>query len=293
MRNAEAWNKLTSKEGGLAEMQIEVLNNLNIEELAVEEIENLRNQCKDKTERGSNEEEWYLDGIEELECHRFNDFLYTQRPERTSMNPLYFYTDFDDNNKPTSPTDLFETAGVMREIVGRVVSNSDFDKYDTNDPKESELLGYTDLGNKKKIILDNVQTLLDVFRVFLGDEEDVQSRNQIMLHMSSEHFGEKIVTQYETPLQLSSRAPFFFWARARREVPILYKGKPIRDGYGYNADFLNFVVRGNIRNIKETEMSRTGGCPVAHKDFKHLDLINSFGAQFANLHRRIYIPTSN
>lgn len=289
MHRNEGWRTLLSGEHGLAETQKSIFDKIQIDKIPFKKLDKLRDRFGSGVDLPINTSEistpptFENKGMTYKQLAQYGTCFYRFSGEGNGVlvfcqTPDEFYS-----------SDLLETASILGELFIEVMDSPEFEELIKAEHKE--LGAYTDLPTKRRIILDNIQTLLDVFRTLTYGENDIKRKHKLIEKLCSEKPKKRIVRKGETLLETTARAPFGFWAQTRGTVPVYFDEKPIRDELEFNHDFLKYVATGEIPFTRSTvfTLKRHGGCPALHKDFADLDLINRLGQQFVAIHKRLFI----
>lgn len=290
MNKHEAWRRLLQGDAGLANTQEKILEEISIKDIPYEKLQELQKLVEGNIGKYSEGEP--AESIHDKDTLSYIEYTNLWLVEATT-NLTNYSLRFHPSSYENYATDLVVVAAVLREITAAYLSSKKYifsQPIHWDDKELKELMEHVMLDSKEEIALDNIQVLLDVFRVFTHGETDISKKYKIINHMCTKPFSKRIVKKGETVLEICARAPFYFWSNARNMVPIGFNGKPlIKNGTTYNEEFLRHIATGKSATFDGTHAERHGGCPVLHKDFSELDLINRLGQQFADLYKRMYV----
>ncbi|MFM2339898.1 MAG: hypothetical protein RLZZ360_534 [Candidatus Parcubacteria bacterium] len=197
-------------------------------------------------------------------------------------------TETEDSSHDVLLKNLLTSAGTLAIASYYLLGQNRFDRwrnFASMPDKQSTAMSSLDLNTPTAVLLDNFDTLLNVFRVATYDmTETSQQLEQMERLVSKDHGDERGLTQ----LEQCARAPFGFWALTRKIVPIACGGEPIvTNGEGFSHRFLQTLRTEKVLSTTEPNV-RHGGCPALYPAFRSFDHVNKLGKLFIIWHKRLH-----
>jgi hypothetical protein len=197
-------------------------------------------------------------------------------------------TDSEDVNHDALLNNLLTSAGTLAIASYYLLGQHRFDtwrNFALMSHTQSSAMSSLDLNTPTAVLLDNFDTLLNVFRVATYHiSETSQQLEQMERLVSKGHGDERGLTQ----LEQCARAPFGFWALTRKIVPVSCGGESIvTSGEGFSQRFLQTLRTEKVLSTIEPNV-RHGGCPALYPAFRSFDHVNKLGKLFITWHKYLH-----
>jgi hypothetical protein len=194
----------------------------------------------------------------------------------------------EDSNHDILLNKLLTSAGTLAVASYYLLGQNQFDRWRNfalMSSNQSSAMSSLDLNTPTAVLLDNVDTLLNVFRVATYNITGaLQQFEQMESLISKDNSDERGLTQ----LEQCARAPFGFWALTRKIVPISCGNESIvSNGEGFSQRFLQTLRTEKVLSTIEPNV-RHGGCPALYPAFRSYDHVNKLGGLFIDWHKRLH-----
>ncbi len=182
--------------------------------------------------------------------------------------------------------DLMTTAGALAGISTYAYDDDQDQKHAFGMTFEQKVAFRTlDITRPSSVVLDNFDTLLNVFRVAVQNigthSEQISQLRSLLEPDQHDDLG-------MSQLEQCARAPFGFWALTRKIVPVTCGGESVSiAGQGFGSNFLKALKYEKVLTPIEPN-TRHGGCPALYPAFRGSNQINRFGKLFIDWHEKLH-----
>ena len=231
-----------------------------------------------------------LNGVSEVQASKF---LHVDLEGRGHHKPMV--VPVGPNDTEEAVVRLLETAAVVTRLSVELLKDPSFSSWDVENlsvEKRSAFRDSFDLDSPKEVLIDNIQTTLDVFRAASYGIDSVSGELQQFAALVSIEKPYYDSIAQETQLQQCGSAPFGFWAETRKAIPVAYKTeKVVSDAGGFSGSFLWALKNEEYDTgdlVEVGENARHGRCPALQPDMKSADYVNKMGKLFMAWHERLH-----
>lgn len=284
-KGPQAWDIAMEGEQGIVALQDAYFEYMESFTLSAERMTEMRQFLKDN---------YYVRDTTELHELPFSNigtlkadrFLWTDLTERGMWQKIV--TCASESESEDDVYRLLETGSLLLLVSYEILSSATFDTWTNTKLPEDKKTAYNglDMGGPKSVVIDNLSTVLNVFRVASHATESTEKEVQIFDILVDAEKGDQ--HKKETQLQQCARAPFAFWADTRKVIPVSCNGEAIvSQTEGFSSAFLETLHTGKMK-IDSDIIQRHGGCPVLHPNFNNGNHINKLGELFIKWHTHLH-----